>query len=36
MAVHNCFGTVVGQVAKVRLDGDRPVLRRVVAGRRSD
>ncbi|WP_241557187.1 xanthine dehydrogenase family protein molybdopterin-binding subunit [Croceibacterium ferulae] len=31
MAVHECFGTIVGQVAEVRLDEDRPVVRRVVA-----
>lgn len=31
MAVHEAFGTVVGQVAEVRLDNGRPVVRRVVA-----
>ncbi len=31
LAVHECFGTVVGQIAEVRLDGGRPVVRRVVA-----
>jgi isoquinoline 1-oxidoreductase subunit beta len=31
MAVHDCFGTVVGQVAEVQLDAGRPVVRRVVA-----
>lgn len=31
MAVHECFGTTVGQVAEVRLDRGRPVVRRVVA-----
>jgi isoquinoline 1-oxidoreductase subunit beta len=31
LAVHEAFGTIVGQVAEVRLDGDRPVVRRVVA-----
>nr|WP_087575625.1 molybdopterin cofactor-binding domain-containing protein [Sphingomonas sp. CDS-1] len=31
MAIHEAFGTVVGQVAEVRLDGNRPVVRRVVA-----
>jgi isoquinoline 1-oxidoreductase subunit beta len=31
MALHECFGTVVGQVAEVRLQDDRPVVRRVVA-----
>lgn len=31
MAVHECFGTIVGQVAEVRLDAGRPVVRRVVA-----
>ena len=31
MAVHECFGTVIGQVAEVRLDAGRPVVRRVVA-----
>lgn len=31
MAVHDCFGTVVGQVAEVRLDAGRPMVRRVVA-----
>lgn len=30
MAVHESFGTVVGQVAEVRLDGPRPSVRRVV------
>ncbi|GBD50461.1 xanthine dehydrogenase family protein molybdopterin-binding subunit [Methylopila sp. Yamaguchi] len=31
MAVHESFGTVVGQVAEVRLAGGRPSVRRVVA-----
>lgn len=31
LAVHECFGTVVGQIAEVRLDEGRPVVRRVVA-----
>jgi isoquinoline 1-oxidoreductase subunit beta len=31
MAVHEAFGTTVGQIAEVRLDGDRPIVRRVVA-----
>lgn len=31
IAVHECFGTVVGQVAEVRLQDGRPVVRRVVA-----
>ena len=31
MAVHEAFGTLVGQVAEVRLDGERPAVRRVVA-----
>ncbi|HTG37654.1 xanthine dehydrogenase family protein molybdopterin-binding subunit [Sphingomonas sp.] len=31
LAVHEAFGTVVGQVAEVRLDAGRPVVRRVVA-----
>ncbi|MFD1701655.1 molybdopterin cofactor-binding domain-containing protein [Methylopila henanensis] len=31
MAVHESFGTVVGQVAEVRLEGGRPAVRRVVA-----
>jgi len=31
MAVHDSFGTIVGQVAEVRLDAGRPVVRRVVA-----
>ncbi|WP_315764872.1 xanthine dehydrogenase family protein molybdopterin-binding subunit [Sphingomonas sp. Y38-1Y] len=31
IAVHEAFGTTVGQIAEVRLDGDRPVVRRVVA-----
>jgi isoquinoline 1-oxidoreductase beta subunit len=31
MAVTECFGTLVGQVAEVRVDQDRPVVRRVVA-----
>jgi len=30
LAVHETFGTVVGQVAEVRLDAGRPVVRRVV------
>lgn len=31
MAIHEAFGTVLGQVAEVRMDGDRPTVRRVVA-----
>lgn len=31
MAISEAFGTIVGQVAEVRLDGARPVVRRVVA-----
>lgn len=31
MAIHECFGTIVGQIAEVKLDGGRPVVRRVVA-----
>lgn len=31
MAVHDSFGTTIGQVAEVRLEGGRPVVRRVVA-----
>ena len=31
MAVHEAFGTLVGQVAEVRLDNGRPIVRRVVA-----
>ncbi|KTF68309.1 isoquinoline 1-oxidoreductase [Sphingomonas sp. WG] len=31
MAVHECFGTFVGHVAEVRLDGNRPFVRRVTA-----
>lgn len=31
MAIHQAFGTVVGQVAEVQLLNDRPVVRRVVA-----
>ncbi|MGV2068070.1 molybdopterin cofactor-binding domain-containing protein [Agrobacterium sp. 22-226-1] len=31
MAIHQAFGTIVGQVAEVQLLGDRPVVRRVVA-----
>ncbi|MCI4592175.1 molybdopterin-dependent oxidoreductase [Sphingobium sp. BYY-5] len=31
MAVHEAFGTLVGQVAEVRLDNGRPVVRRVIA-----
>lgn len=31
MAVHESFGTVVGQVAEVRVENGRPVVRRVVA-----
>lgn len=31
IAVHECFGTVVGQVAEVRLENGRPIVRRVVA-----
>ena len=30
LAVHETFGTVVGQVAEVRLDAGRPVVRRVI------
>ncbi len=31
MAVHEAFGTLVGQVVEVRLDNVRPMVRRVVA-----
>ncbi|WP_277980126.1 xanthine dehydrogenase family protein molybdopterin-binding subunit [Sphingomonas phyllosphaerae] len=31
LAIHECFGTVVGQLAEVRVDVGRPVVRRVVA-----
>lgn len=31
LAVHEAFGTTVGQVAEVRLDNGRPIVRRVVA-----
>lgn len=31
LAIHEAFGTIVGQVAEVRLDQGRPVVRRVVA-----
>lgn len=31
LAIHECFGTVVGQLAEVRVDAGRPVVRRVVA-----
>ena len=31
IAVHECFGTIVGQIAEVRLQEGRPVVRRVVA-----
>ena len=31
LAIHETYGTLVGQVAEVRLDGGRPVVRRVVA-----
>lgn len=31
MAVHECFGTIVGQVAEVRVQDGRPIVRRVVA-----
>ncbi|NGP16474.1 xanthine dehydrogenase family protein molybdopterin-binding subunit [Devosia aurantiaca] len=31
MAISEAFGTIVGQVAEVRLEGGRPVVRRVVA-----
>jgi isoquinoline 1-oxidoreductase subunit beta len=31
LAIHEAFGTIVGQVAEVRLEGARPVVRRVVA-----
>lgn len=31
MAIHQAFGTIVGQVAEVRLLDDRPIVRRVVA-----
>lgn len=31
LAVAEAFGTIVGQVAEARMDGDRPIVRRVVA-----
>ncbi|MER8828586.1 molybdopterin-dependent oxidoreductase [Mesorhizobium sp. M0938] len=31
LAIHEAFGTIVGQVAEVRLDQGRPIVRRVVA-----
>ncbi|PCD04804.1 isoquinoline 1-oxidoreductase [Sphingomonas spermidinifaciens] len=31
LAVHEAMGSVVGQMAEVRLDGNRPIVRRVVA-----
>ncbi len=31
LAIHECFGTVVGQIAEVRMLEGRPVVRRVVA-----
>jgi isoquinoline 1-oxidoreductase beta subunit len=31
IAVHECFGTIVGQIAEVRLQEGRPIVRRVVA-----
>lgn len=31
MAIHDTFGTLIGQVAEVRLEEGRPVVRRVVA-----
>jgi isoquinoline 1-oxidoreductase beta subunit len=31
LAIHECFGTVVGQIAEVRLLEGRPIVRRVVA-----
>jgi isoquinoline 1-oxidoreductase beta subunit len=31
LALHEAFGTIVGQVAEVKLDQGRPVVRRVVA-----
>lgn len=31
LAIHECFGTVVGQIAEVRIGEGRPVVRRVVA-----
>nr|WP_246352598.1 molybdopterin cofactor-binding domain-containing protein [Sphingomonas xinjiangensis] len=31
LAIHECFGTVVGQIAEVRIDEGRPIVRRVVA-----
>ncbi|WP_347302122.1 molybdopterin cofactor-binding domain-containing protein [Croceibacterium sp. TMG7-5b_MA50] len=31
MAVHESFGTIVGQMAEVRLEGTRPIVRRVTA-----
>lgn len=31
LAIHECFGTVVGQIAEVRIAQGRPVVRRVVA-----
>jgi isoquinoline 1-oxidoreductase beta subunit len=31
LAIHECFGTVVGQVAEVRQENGHPIVRRVVA-----
>lgn len=31
MAIHQTFGTIIGQVAEVRLDGGHPLVRRVTA-----
>lgn len=31
MAIHDTFGTLIGQIAEVRLEEGRPVVRRVVA-----
>jgi isoquinoline 1-oxidoreductase subunit beta len=31
IAIHEAFGTIVGQVAEVRLENGRPIVRRVVA-----
>jgi isoquinoline 1-oxidoreductase subunit beta len=31
MAIHQTFGTIIGQVAEVKLDGIRPIVRRVTA-----
>lgn len=31
IAIHSCFGTIVGQMAEVRLDEGRPIVRRVVS-----